>query len=76
MWDGFKDHPMRRDYVEPDDFEYEPTPHDEVLKRAQEHKSREQGTEGTREQGHGGRMSCGGDQRRRELRGLEPAAGD
>ena len=35
MWDEFKDHPMRRDYVEPDDFEYEPTPHDEVLKRAQ-----------------------------------------
>ena len=35
MWEGFKDHPMRRDYVEPDDFEYEPTPHDEVLKRAQ-----------------------------------------
>ena len=34
MWDGFKDHPMRKDYVEPDDFEYEPTPHDEVLKRA------------------------------------------
>ena len=31
MWDGFKDHPMRRDYVEPDDFEYEPTAHDEVL---------------------------------------------
>jgi len=41
MWDGFKDHPMRRDYVEPDDFEYEPTAHDEVLKRAQEHRSRE-----------------------------------
>ena len=40
MWDEFKDHPMRRDYVEPDDFEYEPTPHDEVLKRAQEHKSK------------------------------------
>ena len=35
MWDEFKDHPMRRDYVEPDDFEYEPTAHDEVLKRAQ-----------------------------------------
>ncbi len=50
MWDGFKDHPMRKDYVEPDDFEYEPTPHDEVLKRAQEHKSRQQGTEGTTEQ--------------------------
>jgi NADH-quinone oxidoreductase subunit C len=42
MWDEFKDHPMRRDYVEPDDFEYEPTAHDEVLKRAQEHRSREQ----------------------------------
>ena len=37
MWDEFEDHPMRRDYVEPDDFEYEPTPHDEVLKRAAEH---------------------------------------
>jgi NADH-quinone oxidoreductase subunit C len=35
MWEGFKDHPMRRDYVEPDDFEYEPTAHDEVLKRAE-----------------------------------------
>ena len=43
MWDEFKDHPMRRDYVEPDDYEYEPTPHDHVLQRAQEHKSREQG---------------------------------
>ena len=53
MWDEFKDHPMRRDYVEPDDFEYEPTAHDEVLKRAQEHKNREQGL-GIRdqEQGH------------------------
>ena len=39
MWDEFKDHPMRRDYVEPDDFEYEPTPHDKVLARAQAHKS-------------------------------------
>jgi len=38
MWDGFKDHPMRKDYVEPDDYEYEPTPHDQVLARAQEHK--------------------------------------
>lgn len=35
MWDGFKDYPMRRDYVEPDDFDYEPTAHDEVLARAQ-----------------------------------------
>jgi NADH-quinone oxidoreductase subunit C len=37
MWEGFKDHPMRRDYVDPDDFEYEPTAHDEVLRRAQQH---------------------------------------
>jgi len=43
MWDGFVDHPMRRDYVDPDDFEYEPTPHDEVLKRAQEHHAHEAG---------------------------------
>jgi NADH-quinone oxidoreductase subunit C len=34
MWDGFKDFPMRKDYVEPDDYEYEPTPHDHVLERA------------------------------------------
>jgi NADH-quinone oxidoreductase subunit C len=39
MWEGFKDHPMRRDYREPDDFEYEPTAHDEVLKRAQAHQA-------------------------------------
>jgi NADH-quinone oxidoreductase subunit C len=30
---------MRRDYVDPDDYEYEPTPHDEVLKRAEVHKA-------------------------------------
>ncbi len=34
MWPEFKDHPMRKDYVEPDDFEYEPTAHDKVLERA------------------------------------------
>lgn len=34
MWEGFKDHPMRKDYVEPDDYEYEPTAHDEVLEKA------------------------------------------
>jgi NADH-quinone oxidoreductase subunit C len=37
MWDEFTDYPMRKDYVEPDDFEYEPTPHDEVLEKAKEH---------------------------------------
>ncbi|MFC5863025.1 NADH-quinone oxidoreductase subunit C [Acidicapsa dinghuensis] len=41
MWDEFEDHPMRRDYVDPDDYEYEPTPHDEVLKRAQEHQAQQ-----------------------------------
>lgn len=39
MWDEFKDHPMRRDYVEPDDFEFEPTAHDQVLERANAHKA-------------------------------------
>lgn len=37
MWEGFQDHPMRKDYREPDDYEYEPTPHDEVLERAKQH---------------------------------------
>jgi len=37
MWDGLKDYPMRKDYVEPDDYEYEPTPHDEVLAKAKCH---------------------------------------
>ncbi len=49
MWEEFKDHPLRRDYVEPDDFEYEPTAHDDVLKRAEAQKSREQGS-GIRDQ--------------------------
>jgi NADH-quinone oxidoreductase subunit C len=34
MWDEFEDHPMRKDYVEPDDYEYEPTPHDAVLEKS------------------------------------------
>ena len=37
MWEGYADHPMRKDYQEPDDYEYEPTPHDEVLEKAKEH---------------------------------------
>jgi NADH-quinone oxidoreductase subunit C len=41
MWDGFLDHPMRKDYVEPDDYEYEPTPHDEVLGKAKAHQATE-----------------------------------
>jgi NADH-quinone oxidoreductase subunit C len=37
MWDEFEDHPMRKDYVEPDDYEYEPTAHDDVLVKAKQH---------------------------------------
>ena len=37
MWDEFVDHPMRKDYVAPDDYEYEPTPHDAVLEKAKSH---------------------------------------
>jgi NADH-quinone oxidoreductase subunit C len=37
MWDEFKDFPMRKDYVEPDDYEYEPTPHDDVLEKSKRH---------------------------------------
>ncbi|MEI8063760.1 MAG: NADH-quinone oxidoreductase subunit C [Verrucomicrobiota bacterium] len=32
MWNEFTDHPMRKDYVPPADYEWEPTPHDDVLK--------------------------------------------
>ena len=41
MWDEFKDHPMRKDYVEPDDYEYEPTPHDEVLEKVKQRQAAE-----------------------------------
>jgi NADH-quinone oxidoreductase subunit C len=37
MWDEFEDHPMRKDYLEPDDYEWEPTAHDEVLEKARRH---------------------------------------
>src|SRR5205823_122042 len=37
MWDEFTDYPMRKDYREPDDYEFEPTPHDEVLEKARKH---------------------------------------
>ncbi len=41
MWDEFKDFPMRKDYVEPDDYEYEPTPHDELMEKARGHYGKE-----------------------------------
>jgi NADH-quinone oxidoreductase subunit C len=34
MWEEFQDFPMRKDYQEPDDYEYEPTPHGELLEKA------------------------------------------
>src|SRR5205823_8582325 len=37
MWDEFEDFPMRKDYCEPDDYEWEPTPHDDVLEKAKVH---------------------------------------
>jgi len=39
MWDEFKDFPMRKDYVEPQDYEYEPTAHDEVLEKAKKQRA-------------------------------------
>lgn len=39
LWDEFVDHPMRKDYVEPDDYEWEPTAHGAVLARTQAHQA-------------------------------------
>jgi len=36
MWDEFTDFPMRKDYVEPNDYDYEPTPHDDVVEKARQ----------------------------------------
>ena len=46
MWDEFTEFPMRKDYVEPDDYEYEPTPHDEVLAKTKCHWPSKEGTTG------------------------------
>ena len=46
MWDEFTEFPMRKDYVEPDDYEYEPTPHDEVLAKTKCHWPSTEGTSG------------------------------
>src|SRR4051812_28484493 len=37
MWDEFTAHPMRKDYVEPDDYEWEPTPHGDVMAKTKVH---------------------------------------
>ncbi|MFA6959687.1 MAG: NADH-quinone oxidoreductase subunit C [Opitutaceae bacterium] len=44
MWDEFKDHPMRKDYVEPDDYEWEPTAHGAILEKAKAHQTATGGT--------------------------------
>lgn len=49
MWDEFKDHPMRKDYVAPDDFEWEPTPHGGVLDRAKTHFPKTEGPNGLKD---------------------------
>ncbi|MFP5232875.1 MAG: NADH-quinone oxidoreductase subunit C [Acidobacteriota bacterium] len=49
MWEEFTDHPMRKDYVDPDDYEYEPTAHDEVLKRTQAHYAAQETPSGAEE---------------------------
>jgi NADH-quinone oxidoreductase subunit C len=37
MWEEFTDYPLRKDYQEPDDYQYEPTPHASVLEKARWH---------------------------------------
>ena len=43
MWDGFTDFPMRKDYKAPDDCDWEPTPHAEIVDKV---KARQAQTEG------------------------------
>ncbi len=43
MWEAFQHHPMRKDYVPPNDYEYEPTPHGDVLQRARERREELEG---------------------------------
>ena len=34
MWEEFADHPLRKDYVAPEDYEYEPTPHGDLAQKS------------------------------------------
>ena len=43
MWDAFEHYPMRKDYTPPNDYEYEPTPHGEVIERARERREQLKG---------------------------------
>jgi len=40
MWDEFTDFPMRKDYKPPDDYEWEPTPHADVVEKVKELQAR------------------------------------
>jgi len=55
MWDELTDHPMRKDYVEPDDYEWEPTAHGDVATKAARHRT-EAG--GSRLEGAGGNRTA------------------
>jgi NADH-quinone oxidoreductase subunit C len=46
MWDGYKDHPMRRDFVEPEDYEWEPTPHGDLVEKAKRAHPQPKGAQG------------------------------
>ena len=52
MWDEFTDYPMRKDYVPPADYEWEPTPHDDTLQRTVQD-GRHHAADGTRRIGEG-----------------------
>ena len=45
MWDEFEHYPMRKDYTPPNDYDYEPTPHDDVIERAKERQTELEGQE-------------------------------
>jgi NADH-quinone oxidoreductase subunit C len=43
MWENFEHYPMRKDYTAPNDYDYEPTPHADVIDRAKERKAELEG---------------------------------
>jgi NADH-quinone oxidoreductase subunit C len=50
MWDEFEDFPMRKDYTEPDDYEWEPTGHGDVAAKSARHAPKVEAA-GSKEQG-------------------------
>ena len=45
MWDEMTDFPMRKDYKAPDDYEWEPTPHGDVVEKLKELIAKRDGTQ-------------------------------